>query len=95
MHSKNIIHGDLTSANVLIDDDGSARLADFGLSSIVAEFEDTSFITSTIGGYLRFRALEIMPPLNGDYEDFRPMLTPACDVYSLGGVVLQVCLMNT
>ncbi|KAF7982001.1 hypothetical protein HWV62_30845 [Athelia sp. TMB] len=90
LHSEDIIHGDLTSANVLIDDDGSARLTDFGLSTIIAEFEDTSFITSTIGGYLRFRALEIMPPLTGDYEGFKPVLTPACDVYSLGGVVLQI-----
>ncbi|KAF7984274.1 hypothetical protein HWV62_16128 [Athelia sp. TMB] len=90
LHSEDIIHGDLTSANVLIDDDGRARLVDFGLSSIMAEFENTSFITSTIGGYLRFRALELMPPLDGNYEDFMPVLTPACDVYSLGSVALQI-----
>ncbi|KAF7975062.1 hypothetical protein HWV62_10567 [Athelia sp. TMB] len=90
LHSEDIIHGDLTSANVLIDDNGRARLVDFGLSSIMAEFENTSFITSTIGGYLRFRALELMPPLDGSYEDFKPVLTPACDVYSLGSVVLQI-----
>ncbi|KZP15399.1 kinase-like protein [Athelia psychrophila] len=90
LHEQKIMHGDLTGANVLIDDDGKARLIDFGLSLIRAEFENTSFTSSTIGGALRFRALEISPPLDGHYENFNPVLTFACDVYSLGSVILQV-----
>ncbi|KZP08460.1 kinase-like protein [Athelia psychrophila] len=90
LHGQNIMHGDLTAANVLIDDNGKARLVDFGLSSIKAEFEGTSFISATIGGALRFRALEISPPVDGNYQDFNPELTFACDVYSLGSVILQV-----
>lgn len=43
---------------------------------------------------MRFRALEISPPIDGRYEDFKPQLTFACDVYSLGSVVLQVCFIN-
>ncbi|KAF7983538.1 hypothetical protein HWV62_21102 [Athelia sp. TMB] len=87
VHSVDVIHGNLTSGNVLIDDDGSARIGGFGHSTIMHEFDDSS---SVIGGYLRFRALELMPPLDGDFEHFRPMLTPACDIYSLGSVVLQI-----
>ena len=90
VHSKYVIHGDLTSANVLIDAAGRARLVDFGLSSIMAAFENTSFLTLTIGGALRFRALEISPPLHVSHEDFHPTLTTACDIYSLGSVTLQV-----
>ncbi|KZP18659.1 kinase-like protein [Athelia psychrophila] len=90
LHKQGIMHGDLTATNVLIDDNRKARLVDFGLSSIRAEFEGTSFISSTIGGAIRYRALEIAPTLNGDYQDFNPELTFACDVYSLGSVIFQV-----
>ncbi|KZP15375.1 kinase-like protein [Athelia psychrophila] len=90
LHGQDIMHGDLTSTNVLIDDNGKARLIDFGLSLIRDEFEDTSFINSKVGGALRFRALEMSPPAEGEYQNFNPVLTFKCDVYSLGSVILQV-----
>ncbi|KAF7969052.1 hypothetical protein HWV62_28388 [Athelia sp. TMB] len=89
VHSKDVIHGDLTSGNVLIDNTGRALLVDFGLSSITAAFEGTSFMASVIGGALRFRALELMPPVDKDHNDFEPELTTASDIYSLGSVILQ------
>ncbi|KZP15374.1 kinase-like protein [Athelia psychrophila] len=90
LHEQDVMHGDLTSTNVLIDDNEKARLIDFGLSLIKAEFDDTSFSNSRIGGAFRFRALEIAPPINGDYLNYNPVLTFACDIYSLGSVILQV-----
>jgi serine/threonine protein kinase len=74
-------------ANILIDDNGKARLVDFGLSTIKAEFEGTSYSSSTVGGAIRWRALELLP---FTAEDFTPKLTAACDVYSYGGIMLQV-----
>ncbi|KAG1821632.1 uncharacterized protein BJ212DRAFT_1546354 [Suillus subaureus] len=35
LHSESVVHGDLTSMNVLVDEKGQACLADFGLSSMV------------------------------------------------------------
>ncbi|KZP16490.1 kinase-like protein [Athelia psychrophila] len=90
LHSEGIIHGDLEATNVLINEDGNACLIDFSLSSITSEFEGTEFTPDIIGGALRFRALEISPPVDGHYQDFNPELTFACDVYSLGSVILQV-----
>lgn len=91
VHSEGIMHGDLTGANVLINDSGMACLIDFGLSLIKADFEGTAFITSTVGGAMRWRAPELIPPEDtGVYEKFKPTLTFACDIYSLGSVTLQV-----
>ena len=77
-------------ANILIDSDGKARLVDFGLSTIKAVFEGTSYSQSTVGGAIRWRALEL---LHFTEEDFTPILTTACDIYSYGSVMLQVRTM--
>ncbi|KAK0449779.1 uncharacterized protein EV420DRAFT_1646775 [Desarmillaria tabescens] len=89
LHSKNIVHDDLHGGNVLIDDDGHARLADFGLSTVVAEFRGTS--TRRAGapshpyGALRWAAPELVFP----EEEAEPQLLPSADIYSAGGLILQ------
>ncbi|KAJ2865097.1 serine/threonine-protein kinase bud32 [Coemansia asiatica] len=40
MHANNIVHGDLTTSNILVDDKGQLVLIDFGLSQISAMAED-------------------------------------------------------
>lgn len=35
LHSQDIVHGDLRGANVLISEDGVARLSDFGLTKFL------------------------------------------------------------
>jgi len=42
MHANDIIHGDLTGPNVLIDADGTACLSDFGLSLLYSELVDVN-----------------------------------------------------
>ncbi|KAG6916779.1 hypothetical protein DXG01_005361 [Tephrocybe rancida] len=63
LHDNDIIHGDLKSPNVLIDGTGRARLADFGISSVL----DASIAAWTSqqtdvsrGGTLRWRAPEVL-----------------------------------
>lgn len=92
VHSQGIIHGDLNGGNVLINDTGMACLVDFGLSTIQAEFEGTSYITSTVGGAIRYRAPELFPSMAALDElcNFIPTLTYACDIYSLGSLIFQV-----
>lgn len=91
VHSNGVIHGDLNSANVLIDKKGAACIADFGLSFIKVEMEGSSYMTSTIGGAVRWRAPELVPHWDARLDEtFAPTLTPKCDIYSLANIALQV-----
>ncbi|KAF7976005.1 hypothetical protein HWV62_8006 [Athelia sp. TMB] len=54
----------LKLANVLIDDNRIACLTDFGLSTLRAGFENPSYWTSTVGGAIRWRAPELLPPFD-------------------------------
>ncbi|KAG1859313.1 kinase-like domain-containing protein [Suillus subalutaceus] len=89
VHSKDIIHGDLMPSNVLIDEDGNALLADFGLSRLLADHE-TSFFQSHGPGAIRWAAPEIIP-LNPDTpngEVSKP--NKESDIYSFGCIMMQV-----
>ncbi|KAG2141990.1 kinase-like domain-containing protein [Suillus cothurnatus] len=89
VHTNNVIHGDLTGPNVLIHGDGTACLADFGLSLVYSEVSGISQAswTSTFHGNFRWLA----PELLGEPDDGLPIRPSKCsDVYSFGGIMLQV-----
>jgi serine/threonine protein kinase len=89
LHTNNVIHGDLTGPNVLIHGDGTACLADFGLSLVYSEVSGISQAswTSTFHGNFRWLA----PELLGEPDDGLPIRPSKCsDVYSFGGIMLQV-----
>lgn len=92
LHSKTIVHGDLSGANVLIYGNGRACLADFGLSTIILEFNGTSYFTESIRGSIRWAAAELFeaPEDNEDDEDASVSLGVECDIYSFGSIMLQV-----
>jgi serine/threonine protein kinase len=74
-------------SNVLLDSDGKAFLADFGLSNIIAEAYGPSYITSSIGGSIRWAAPEYFRISGGSSVS---TVTTHGDVYSYGSVMLQV-----
>jgi len=73
-------------SNVLIDGDGKALLADFGLSNVVAETYRL-YVTSSIGGSVRWAAPEHFR-LSRDHHV--STVTTHSDIYSYGSVILQV-----
>ncbi|KAH9934222.1 kinase-like domain-containing protein [Fomitopsis serialis] len=89
LHSFGIVHGDLKGANILIDSEHRARLADFGLTAMTHDLHALNAITPlSIVGSLRWTAPEVLDPESAGLEKARP--SKASDVYSLGLVMWEV-----
>jgi serine/threonine protein kinase len=74
-------------SNILIGENGKAYLADFGLSNVLAEVRGYSYVTSSIGGSVRWAAPEIF---RVSQEGCVSTVTTYGDIYSYGSVMLQV-----
>ncbi len=74
LHAENILHRDLKSLNVLLDENYHAKLTDFGLSKVKSETRTTTKHQST--GSEGWMAPEL--------DDPDVSYTPKCDVFSLG-----------
>ena len=78
-----------TRANVMIDKDGDARLADFGLLTIVSDSTHPETTTSSEGaGTMRWMSPELLDPERFDSKNARH--TRESDCYALGMVILEV-----
>jgi len=75
--------------NILIDQGGCARLADFGLLTIVSDSTyHTSSSTPKSAGTTRWMSPELLDPDRFGHEDGRA--TKESDCYALGMVILEV-----
>jgi serine/threonine protein kinase len=80
-HRRGIIHRDIKPSNILLTQEGSVKVADFGIARILEE-DDAAGVPGEIVGSARYMSPE---QLRG--ED----ATPRSDVYSVG-VLLYHCL---
>ncbi|KAG1722539.1 kinase-like domain-containing protein [Suillus paluster] len=87
LHSMSVAHGDITGANILIDEGGHAKLIDFGLSTIVRPLLGQSHLaaSSIRPGAIRYAAPELVLS-----DDVRELPLEKIDIYSFGCVMLQV-----
>ncbi|KAG6907407.1 hypothetical protein DXG01_009019 [Tephrocybe rancida] len=89
LHRNGIIHGDLKGPNILVDEQGRARLCDFGIASICdSEIRDwtTQSSVGSKGGSTRWQA----PELHDVESDNEVQNTVFSDVYAFGGVCYQI-----
>ncbi|TCD66074.1 hypothetical protein EIP91_001832 [Steccherinum ochraceum] len=87
LHDEGLVHGDLHGGNILIDDEGNARLTDFGMALLT---ESTAYGYASLhgGGAIRWKAPELSDPEEYGVEGMRP--TPASDVFSFSCMVIEL-----
>ncbi|CAN6289733.1 unnamed protein product [Urochloa humidicola] len=75
----NMVHGNLTSNNILLDEGNNAKIADCGLSRLMSAAANSSVIAAA--GALGYRAPELSKLKNANTKT---------DIYSLGVVMLEL-----
>lgn len=78
-HSKLIIHRDIKPDNIIVSDDGRARLLDFGVSSLAGGLSDPDGKTAMTPDYASPEQLRL------------EQVTTASDIYQLGRVLSELC----
>ncbi|ERM95551.1 probably inactive leucine-rich repeat receptor-like protein kinase IMK2 [Amborella trichopoda] len=80
LHTReNIVHGNLTAGNILLDEDRNAKIADFGLSRLMTAAANSNVIATA--GALGYRAPELSKLKKASTKT---------DIYSLGVVLLEL-----
>lgn len=82
LHSQDILHRDFKSGNVLIDCNGNARIADFGLSKLGAK--------SLFSNAGQTADIQWMPPEVIMHSGDNNIFTKEADVYSFGVVMWEI-----
>ncbi|KLO06861.1 kinase-like protein [Schizopora paradoxa] len=89
LHRQGMVHGDIKSANVLVDDKLHACLSDFGLAAVTHDARTASMITtsSTAHGSIRWMAPELLHPMHTGREHGRA--TAESDTYAFAMLMLE------
>ncbi|KAG6375756.1 kinase-like domain-containing protein [Boletus reticuloceps] len=95
LHSKSIVHGDVSGSNILIYGSGRACVSDFGLSMVTSDINESSVaLTYQVKATIRWTAPELLNLREHDEneDDNPPKIFPTVhsDIYSFAGIMLHV-----
>lgn len=100
LHSNGWIHRDIKAANLLVDDDGTVLLADFGVSVDPGVIDQVSSTTPKMGSSPRFIPEPIITPANYGFVGSVPFMAPElikgsdyndrADIWSFGITALEL-----
>uniref|UniRef100_A0A6B2L155 Non-specific protein-tyrosine kinase n=1 Tax=Arcella intermedia TaxID=1963864 RepID=A0A6B2L155_9EUKA len=79
LHKQNLLHLDLKPANLLLMEDWTVKIADFGLSRLQPKNDQD---IGTVGGTLLYMAPESF--------NIKPLITVKCDVYAYGIILWEI-----
>ncbi|KIJ27061.1 hypothetical protein M422DRAFT_138631, partial [Sphaerobolus stellatus SS14] len=79
LHKNDIVHGDIRAGNILVSEDGTLCITDFGLSQLLKESGLTT--PSNAAGFLRWMAPELLASQK---------VTNASDVWAFGMMIIEV-----
>ncbi|KDR72752.1 hypothetical protein GALMADRAFT_143032 [Galerina marginata CBS 339.88] len=88
LHQRDIVHGDLKGANILVTDSGRACLSDFGLSTALGTSvlpHGSSSSSAGLGGTIRWQSPELLNP-----QEEYPRASIESDVYAFACVLYEI-----
>jgi serine/threonine protein kinase len=93
LHGKGVIHRDIKCDNILLANDGSAKISDFGAAKLLDNNSDTLHAAQTMIGTPYFMAPEmLMADYKGDStgDDTGLLYGKRADIWSLGILTLEL-----
>ncbi|KAJ7312829.1 kinase-like domain-containing protein [Mycena albidolilacea] len=84
LHEQDVVHGDLKPENVVVDNEGSAKLTDFGISKLIGWRGCTTASVGTCTYIAPELFGKLSPPETGSWT------TKESDVYSFGVLALEI-----
>jgi len=82
LHSQNILHGDVHSGNIIVDDEGKVTLLDFGLARVPGDADFDKIFRGAVGVYWEPEYAESMLKGNGDVS-----VSPAGEQYAVATLI--------